>query len=87
LCHAAACATDRERLDKFNGLLLTPNLNRLVDCFLISFNDDGTVLVSKHLGAGEWASLGVGERSSSDFCHRSPRSGDGVRATAHSEEA
>ncbi len=63
----AACATDQERLDKFNGLLLTPNLDRLVDSFLISFNDDGTILLSKHLSVGEGAILGVSEQSKMRF--------------------
>jgi hypothetical protein len=48
-------------------LLLTPNLDRLVDCFLISFNDDGTILLPKDLSAGERASLGVSEKSKLRF--------------------
>jgi hypothetical protein len=59
----AACATDRERLDPFNGLLLTPNMDRLVDRYLIAFNDDGSVLLSEELTAEEWAILGVSEKS------------------------
>jgi hypothetical protein len=62
-----ACATDQERLDPFNGLLLTPNLDKLVDRCLIAFDDDGSVLLSKHLTDAEWATLGVNERSKLRF--------------------
>lgn len=57
------CLTARERLDPFNGLLLTPNLDKLVDRFLISFNDDGSILLSESLGTEEREILGVGEQS------------------------
>jgi len=57
------CVTARERLDAFNGLLLTPNLDKLVDRFLISFNDDGSILLSKNLGTEERVILGVSEQS------------------------
>jgi HNH endonuclease len=63
----AACATNQERLDPFNGLLLTPNLDRLVDRLLIAFNDDGSILLSKELMADELAILGVTERSKLRF--------------------
>ena len=36
---------DRERVDPFNGLLLTPNLDRAFDKGYISFADDGRVLI------------------------------------------
>jgi hypothetical protein len=63
----AACATNQERLDPFNGLLLTPNIDRLVDRCLIAFNDDGSILLSKELTAQEWAILGVSEKSKLRF--------------------
>jgi hypothetical protein len=63
----AACETNQERLDPFNGLLLTPNLDKLVDRFLIAFNDDGSILLSKDLSAEERAILGVSERSKLRF--------------------
>jgi len=52
-------ATNAERLDPFNGLLLTPNLDRLFDQFLIAFNDDGSILFSNTLTADVRAALGV----------------------------
>lgn len=42
-------ADDDEKIDKFNGLLLTPTYDRLFDQGFISFNDDGTLLVSPYL--------------------------------------
>jgi hypothetical protein len=63
----AACATNQERLDPFNGLLLTPNIDRLVDRCLIAFNDDGSILLSKELTVQEWAILGVSEKSKLRF--------------------
>jgi len=60
-------ATNAERLDKFNGLLLTPNLDKLVDCCLIAFNDDGSILISKDLSIEEQAILGVSEKSKLRF--------------------
>lgn len=38
-----------ERLDHFNGLLLLPNLDKVFDRQLISFDAKGRILVSKHL--------------------------------------
>jgi predicted restriction endonuclease len=55
-------ATKAEKLDHFNGLLLTPNLDRLFDKFLITFNDDGSILLSKSLTSEAKAALGVSEQ-------------------------
>jgi hypothetical protein len=63
----AACATNQERLDPFNGLLLTPNLDKLIDRCLIAFSDDGSILLSKELTARELSILGVSERSKLRF--------------------
>lgn len=41
--------SDFERLDPSNGLLLTANLDALFDARLISFDDDGAMLVSARL--------------------------------------
>lgn len=38
-----------EKLDPFNGLLLMPNLDKLFDLGLISFNDNGKILLAKEL--------------------------------------
>ena len=42
-------ADDREKLDGFNGLLLAPHIQQLFDRGQISFADDGTLLISRHL--------------------------------------
>ena len=45
----ADCATDAERLDIFNGLLLAPHLDAAFDAGFITIAQDGTVLVSNAL--------------------------------------
>ena len=41
---ASDAADNKNRLDPNNGLSLTPNIDKLFDCGLISFNDDGLLL-------------------------------------------
>ncbi len=50
---------NRQRLDPNNGLLLCANLDALFDAWLISFTDDGSMLVSDELDAVERNRLGV----------------------------
>jgi putative restriction endonuclease len=38
----ADCASDAERLDPFNGLLLAVHWDAVFDCGLVTFADDGT---------------------------------------------
>jgi len=52
-------ASDRERRDKFNGLLLTPNLDRLFDNYFISFNSRGEILISKVISSKAKSDLGI----------------------------
>lgn len=54
-----SCSTGTERLDGHNGLLFTPNADHLFDHGYISFNDNGQVLVSPLLDAGQIDRLGV----------------------------
>lgn len=42
-------SSDKERLDVYNGLLLTPNLDKLFDKGYISFSDNGKILISDEL--------------------------------------
>lgn len=53
--------TSRQRLDHFNGLLLTANFDRLFDVGLISFSDEGELLISEDLAdtPAECAMLGI----------------------------
>lgn len=46
-------ATDLERLDPYNGLLLIPNLDKAFDSGLISFDDSGKILISNSLSDPE----------------------------------
>jgi hypothetical protein len=55
----AACASDEERLDVFNGLLLAPHLDALFDGGWISFADDGRMLLSDGLGEDARHKLGL----------------------------
>ncbi|MCM8621313.1 MAG: HNH endonuclease [Candidatus Accumulibacter sp.] len=55
----AACASDAERLDVFNGLLLAPHLDALFDGGWISFDGDGEVMVCAGLSGEQRALLGL----------------------------
>jgi hypothetical protein len=55
----ADCASDAERLDVFNGLLLAPHLDAAFDYGSITVADDGTVLVSDQLGESARHILGL----------------------------
>ena len=48
-----------ECLDVYNGLLLSPNVDKAFDKGLISFNDDGSILLSSTLSEFEWMRLGL----------------------------
>lgn len=54
-----ACESNDERLDVNNGLLLTPNLDKLFDRGLVSFADNGDLLVSPSLSRADAVSLGL----------------------------
>ena len=43
------CENDFEKLDKYNGFLLTPNLDKLFDKGLISFENNGKIIISNRL--------------------------------------
>ena len=55
----AECASDAERLDVYNGLLLAAHLDAAFDAFLISFDDDGRILVSSALTGQDRSALGI----------------------------
>jgi len=42
-------STDYEKLDVFNGLLLIPNLDKVFDLGLISFDNQGKIIISEFL--------------------------------------
>lgn len=55
----ALCATDAERLDVYNGFLLSANLDALFDAYLASFDEDGVLLVSDAVSVDERGRLGL----------------------------
>jgi hypothetical protein len=52
-------SNDQERLDVDNGILLSPNVDSLFDKHLISFEDDGKMLVSDKISDTTLQSLGI----------------------------
>ena len=54
-----SAASPSERLDPFNGLLLSPNLDALFDEGLISFSAEGLILISSRLECNQYKSLGL----------------------------
>ena len=54
-----SCETAAERLDGANGLMLTPDVDRLFDRGMIGFADDGAVLVSPALADADLAAMGL----------------------------
>ncbi|MGB4343541.1 MAG: HNH endonuclease [Moraxellaceae bacterium] len=55
----AECASDAERLDVFNGFLLSANLDALFDRFLISFDEQGEQVISPALAGQDLQALGI----------------------------
>ena len=55
----AKCDTDAERLDVFNGFLLSANLDALFDRYLISFDDGGQLLISPEVTEQDRYLLGI----------------------------
>lgn len=52
-------ATSLERLDPNNGILLAPHIDALFDRHLISFEDDGKIMISKDLSQSQRNLLGL----------------------------
>ena len=57
----AECESDAERLDVFNGFLLTANLDALFDRFLISFDVQGHLLISSAVAPSDQPLLGISQ--------------------------
>lgn len=55
----AKCETNDQRLDGYNGLSLTPTYDVLFDSGLISFNNDGSLLISDRLSKDVVSSLNL----------------------------
>lgn len=52
-------ATNAERLDPFNGILLCAHIDALFDRHLITFEDDGRIRISSQVSVGNRARLGL----------------------------
>ena len=50
---------NNERLDPFNGLMLAPNIDRLFDKGLITFDTDGTIKISPTIDSENQKRLGI----------------------------
>lgn len=57
----ADCATDAERLDVFNGFLLSAQLDALFDSGLVTFDDTGELVASPRLDPFHRVLLGLNE--------------------------
>src|SRR5690606_31477276 len=55
----ADCATDAERLDVHNGLLLNPNLDLAFDRGFITFADSGDIVISPSVSGHAQVALGI----------------------------
>ena len=54
----AECS-NKERLDEYNGLLLASHVDKLFDCGLISFTDDGGMLIKPRVTSDALSTLGI----------------------------
>lgn len=52
-------STNPERLDSFNGLLLTPNLDLALDRCLIAFSDTGEIILGSDISSDDAKALGL----------------------------
>lgn len=55
----ALCTEDAERLDVFNGFLLSANLDALFDSYLASFTDEGALLIAPNVPPAARGQLGL----------------------------
>jgi len=57
--HSWQLSNDEERLDKYNGLPLSPDVDKLFDKGFISFSDQGDLLLHKSVSSELLAKLGI----------------------------
>jgi predicted restriction endonuclease len=55
----ATCKSNAERLDLNNGLLLSPNLDKLFDRKVISFSNNGVLQLNRKFNWNDVAPFGV----------------------------
>jgi predicted restriction endonuclease len=54
---------EKEKYDLYNGLLLTPNYDKLFDKYLISFDDNGDILISSLLSDMNLTDLNISRKA------------------------
>ncbi|GLO63467.1 hypothetical protein MACH09_39750 [Vibrio sp. MACH09] len=52
---------NKERIDRYNGFLLTPNLDLLFDKGFISFDKAGNIMISKSVSKHDFEALGLND--------------------------
>ena len=62
-----SCATNAERLDGNNGLLLSPTVDHLFDRGYLSFTDAGGVMLSPLIDAADFGRLGLSSAAAATF--------------------
>lgn len=60
-CHIKpySVCSDQEKNDPNNAILLLASIHRAFDFGLITFNDDGRIIISSNLNKWEWQCLGL----------------------------
>lgn len=61
-------SSNEERLDVFNGLLLTPNVDILFDKGFISFDNDGKIIISEQISSDNISKLGINSHMEISIC-------------------
>lgn len=62
-----AVSENNERLSPENGILLSANFDRLFDCGLITFSNDGSIIVSSFVNSNNRAVLGLDKKITVDL--------------------
>jgi hypothetical protein len=56
----AECSSDSDRLNVYNGFLLSANIDALFDKGLVSFSDEGAMLLSQKIAPHRFKAAGIG---------------------------
>tara|TARA_Y100000817_G_C16719368_1_gene482887 strand:+ start:134 stop:808 length:675 start_codon:yes stop_codon:yes gene_type:complete len=56
-------SNNSERLDPYNGFLLLPNIDKLFDKGLITFNLTGEIIISKYINKEQYDLLGINQKT------------------------
>ena len=56
-------SNDNEKIDEYNGLLLAPNPDKIFELGLISFDDNGKIIISSKLNNEDLAKLNINKET------------------------